>query len=128
MKKLILVLLIGSSLGCATTGRYKQTLTTWVGRDMQEFINSWGYPTKQLTVPNGNTVYIYEYSQNVHFPQFNVVGSQNATVVGNHVISSGSENTVAGGISGTRWCFTYIEVNKSNNIVNWNWKGNDCKL
>lgn len=51
----LLILIIFS--GCATTAKYEAILNTWVGADVNNLIGSWGAPSEEYSMPNGNKMY-----------------------------------------------------------------------
>lgn len=120
-RALIAVLVIALLSGCATSAKYNAILDTWMGHDVNELVNSWGYPQNSFKAPNGNTVYVYGSSGSYTMPTqtnttYNVVGN---TVYGN--------SYTTGGQTLNFWCRTFFEVNDQNIIVNWRWEGNNCK-
>lgn len=121
LKVLVALALACSLSGCATTEKYENVLSSWVGSDVNQLVNSWGYPQNSFQAPNGNTVYVYGTSGSYTMPQqttstYNAVGN---TVYGN--------STTTGGQTLSFWCKTYFEVDDSDRIVTWRWEGNNCK-
>ncbi|MDF2530046.1 MAG: hypothetical protein K0Q57_926, partial [Gammaproteobacteria bacterium] len=57
----LLCILLGA---CATQAKYQQMLSSWQGRNIEDFVNSWGYPDQTITALNGDTVYVY-HNQNI---------------------------------------------------------------
>jgi len=115
-----LIFVIGFS-SCATTGKYKIVLDSWVGSNVNQLIDSWGYPSNSFKAPNGNTVYMYTSSGSYTMPTqtistYNVYGN---TIYGN--------STTSGGQTLNFWCKTFFEVNQDNIITTWRWQGNNCK-
>lgn len=113
-KTIVLLLLIVAGTGCAGTQKYTNAVSSWVGHDVNELVQSWGYPQQTLTAPNGNTVYVYssvDYGQNGVYttPELGV-------------------GTWAMGGQRTEWyCNTFFEVGANKKVVNWRWDGNNCK-
>lgn len=106
--------------GCATTARYETVLNTWMGENVNNLVNSWGYPQKSFNAPNGNMVYMYGNSSSYTMPTqtnttYNIIGN-----------SAYGNSMTTGGQTVNYWCRTYFEVNESNTIVNWRWEGNRC--
>lgn len=120
--------------GCATTEKYEENLRSWVGRDISNLIASWGYPSNSFKLPNGNTVYQYNYQRSYTTPiTYNTVSNYNTN---NYAINNPSYGTYTtgstktyqtGGQTFNYWCKTFFEVNKSNIIVKWRWEGNSCR-
>lgn len=110
--------------GCATTAKYEAVLDSWMGHDINELINSWGYPDGSFDHPNGNKVYAYSSSGSYIMPTtYNTQSTY--TGVGNTIYGN-SYITGYGGQTLNFWCKTFFEVNSSNKIVNWRWEGNNC--
>ncbi|AUH53624.1 hypothetical protein CXB49_12515 [Chromobacterium sp. ATCC 53434] len=61
------LLAAGLLAGCATQLGYAQKVNGWQGRDANELLATWGTPTGQMTMPNGNLLYTYRsaYSQDM---------------------------------------------------------------
>lgn len=114
----ILILFLSA---CATTANYEKLLSSWVGHDVNSLVSAWGYPANSFRSPNGNTVYAYSSSGSYTMPTNT---TSNYNVYGNSV--SGS-STTTGGQTLNFWCQTFFEVNEHNIIVNWSWKGNNCR-
>ena len=77
--------------GCATTEKYEAALNSWLGHDVNELVNSWGYPVDSFKAPNGNTVYVYSSSRSYAMPTqttstYNVYGK---TVYGHSTTTGG---------------------------------------
>lgn len=120
LKTILVMTLLLSIIGCATTEKYEEVLDSWVGSDIQELINSWGYPENSYKAPNGNKVYVYKNDGSVHIPGQTTVTNQ---VVGDNVYST--TNTSAG-VTVDYNCSTYFETDTYGKIVTWSWKGNNC--
>lgn len=110
---------------CATTAKYEASLNTWVGQPAQSLVNSWGYPTSQMTAPNGNTVYIYNRSGSIVMPTTTTTNAQ-VSGYGNTAYGTATSTTY-GGQTITMSCATYMEIDSSQRIVNWHYQGNSCK-
>lgn len=120
MKKIFIVLLTLFFVNCATTGKFKNALDSYLGRNSQELVNIWGYPerTFQNPVGNGNTIFVYETKSQYTTDQ---VADKQLDKNGN------STTTITGGITYTYWCNTYFEINSSGIIISYIFKGNNCK-
>jgi len=116
----LIILLSLLTNACATTANYEKILESWVGSNVNDLVNSWGYPTSTFKAPNGNTVYSYSSSGSYTMPTnstttYNAYGN---TLYGN--------TTTTGGQTLNFSCQTYFEVNDGNVITTWKWKGNNC--
>ncbi len=120
--RILTIFFITICLGaCATTENYEKILKSWVGHDVNELVGAWGYPVNSFKAPNGNTVYVYSSSGSYTMPT-NTTATYN--VYGNSVYGN---STTTGGQTLNFWCQTFFEINDSNTITTWSWKGNNCK-
>jgi hypothetical protein len=115
MKKYIVIMIAFLICGCATTEGYKQNLTSWMGANINDVVNSWGYPTKTFKAPNGNTVYLYQ-------SQGTPVYTTTAAPFSNALFGNYKQTTES-----VAWCNTFFEVDDSSTIINWRFQGNACK-
>ncbi len=126
MHRLIIVILSALFISaCATTANYEKVLSSWVGQNVDKLVDSWGYPENSFKAPNGNTVYTYSWSSSYTTPtkttsNYNVSPSRYSNSV------KGS-STTTGGQTWNYRCQTFFEVDESNIIIRWRWKGNSCK-
>lgn len=125
MKKLLFITLCILLQGCATTEKYNAMLDTWLGRNINEVINNWGYPDSTFNAPNGNTVYVYSYQSSTYVPQTNYT-TTTYSPIGGSVYSNSTTNSY-GGYTINEVCRTYFEADEVGTIVNWQWKGNACR-
>ena len=154
MKKryLMLLFLIAYVLlfqGCITTKAesrkgFTEALDSWIGHDVNEWIDSRGYPQRSFVAPNGNKGYVWIDSQEVTHKRLSY--EQGTTTRHNYHGSSyrtdseGTTSTTTGSMYGTStipgrwgtkeyiskyWCHIYLEV-ENNIIVNYRAEGNNC--
>ena len=118
MIRIILLVALCAITGCATTGGYEQALTSWVGSNINEVINSkhWGYPSSSFTAPDGNKVYVFDQGLSMGVPAQTTINTYGATTYA----------TTTGGGTATFWCRTYFEVDKNENIIRGRYEGNNC--
>ena len=123
MKNRLLIILIMSTAvaSCMNSEAYAQKLDSWVGHDISELVNSWGYNTGSFQAPNGNMVYVWENSSSYTTP---VQSNSTSTLIGNQVFTN---TTNSGGDTFNFLCRTYFEVNSDNTIVSWQFEGNVCR-
>jgi len=126
MKSIIVVLLSTIILySCATTARFEENLQSWLGHDINELTQSWGYPSNSFKAPNGNLVYVYSQSSFYTSPTtYSTYG--NVTRYGNTAYGNATTYKF-GGQTYQRWCNIFFEVDESNRIILWRWEGNDCR-
>lgn len=111
--------------GCATTGKFRTMMDSWIGASSQSLVNSWGYPDSQMTAPDGNAVYVYNRQGSIALPSTTYT---NATVTGygNAAYGSAYSATYGGGVLQMR-CTSYFEIGQDRRIVSWHAQGNACK-
>jgi len=114
MKKLIVALCLLSS-ACASSKMYNQKVSSWIGHDVNELTQVWGYPSSSFVAPNGNTVYAYQRTAQGKVPYYT---TPNGFAYGNYTF---------GGQSTDWYCLTYFEVNSEKIIIQSRWEGNLCK-
>ena len=111
---------------CATTLKYRQKLNAWHGKNIQQFVNLWGYPDHTIKAPDGNRVYVYKERDVTSFPTYTSAGyTAVSTDSGKTVVTQVPSITSGGGIY-TFSCTTWVELIKRGIIVNTSFKGNDC--
>jgi hypothetical protein len=127
MKTIGLLLLLASVflVSCATQAKYQAALNTWIGHDVNELVDKWGYPAGSLKAPSGNTVYVYQRGESIPMP---TTYQTTASVYGNRNFATGNATTIAyGGGTLDFWCRTYFETNSSHKIIKWRYEGDDCR-
>lgn len=120
LQKIILVLTTLFIASCATQGKYKEILNSWVGSSESSLISSWGIPSsvyetnglKYLTFRNNSTGYLP-----------GTPGTAQTTIIGNTAYTN-----YYGGTSGVMLnfnCETTFVVSDGV-ISNWSYRGNAC--
>lgn len=111
MRKLFILLAIVFFIpACATTANYEAKIKTWLGDDVNNLIASWGPPSNEYTMPNGNIMYTWLW-----------VGNTLVTSNYDRFLNMTFTNSV------TNWCKTTFTANSSKRITNWRWEGNACR-
>jgi anaerobic C4-dicarboxylate transporter len=97
-----LVLLISTIIisSCATTVKYEAKFNTWIGYDVNEIITSWGPPSNEYTLPNGNKMYTWLW-----------IGNTLATSNYNEYFNMTLTQVV------TYWCKSNFTANKLSRII-----------
>jgi hypothetical protein len=111
------------------TANYEKILNLWVGEQIEQLTTAWGYPEKQFIAPNGRKVYVYKQSRIVSRPSYYIPGTSDVTfndLTNTATITTSPGVTIGGGVD-EYFCVTWIEINNEGTIVNWSWRGNDCK-
>lgn len=95
---------------------YEDALNRFVGFNINQFIERWGYPSSSFTIPNGHKVYEYDRLRSYTEPintQINNIGSTTyATTTGGDTINYS--------------CKTYVETDELGVIVKCSVEGNNC--
>lgn len=95
--------------GCATEGKFREKLQTYVGTDVNSAIEHLGPPTSVYTMPNGNKSYTWMRSAgSMAMASYNPYGYS------------------AYGTSFMIYCKVTMTANASNEIINWHYEGNQC--
>ena len=97
----------------------ERALNSWVGYNINDMINSWGFPAEEKTIANRH-IYIWNKSWSQYIPQ-----RTNSTVTPGYFNSTVNSYTT-GGYTVTWYCNKTIEVDSKNNITSWSWEGNAC--
>lgn len=103
---LIPIIIISS---CATTAKYAEKLNTWLGHDVNELITSWGPPSNEYKLPNGNIMYTWLW-------------------IGNTLVQSNYNQYLNRTLTSevTYWCKTTFTVDRYGRIIQWRYEGNAC--
>ena len=123
-KAVLFAALISFVAGC--TGQTAQerpaVLDSWLGANAQELVDSWGYPSNQLTAPNGNTVYVYHserHSTDIE-PQWRRPHQEEDIYGGAEDIFGGQDYNI------TFTCDTSFEIDKNQTVVRSTRRGTRC--
>lgn len=107
--------------GCATAGKYKRSVDSWIGAREVDLVRKWG-PPHQTYDSGGSRFLGYSSQRNVIVP--GVAPTYTTQMYGNTAFTTSS-----GGVppsSFTASCMTTFEV-KDEVIVAATFKGSDCK-
>ena len=96
--------------GCATTGKYEKILGSWIGNDVNNLITSWGPPSNEYIMPNGNKMLTWLW-----------VGGTQVFANYNRYLNMTTASSV------TYWCKTTFTVNSSGVVLTWRYEGNACR-
>lgn len=125
MRTLFVLSLIIFLVACATNNDYVKVLDTWRGKQLENLLQSWGAPDQVISIPGGNTYYVYsaqsiQSAPGPYIPTFATFSNnENKAVMGTIMMPSPPSLYVL-------TCRTWFEVNKNNKIVNVGAKGNYC--
>lgn len=102
--------LVPFSAACATAGKYETQLRSWMGADVNQLMASWGPPSNQYIMPDGDTMYTWLW-----------VGGTRITTNYNEYLGQATTGSV------TYWCKTTFTADQSGRLVHWQWSGNACR-
>lgn len=135
---LFLALALLSSCSLATTAKFQETMNTWPGNHADQFIQSWGTPTKTTELESGNRLLEFARARTISIPNVSYTVPQmqtgNATVYGPNGTTYVRGTTYSpvqhnmGGVSTVEWCTIKLLVNHRWIIQSWTADGNACKL
>ena len=114
---LIICAAIVISSGCVQFGseeNYSIELQKYVGASVENVVKDLGYADYLSQSPSGNRLFVYSRA-------FTSTSSVNCRVDG-----IGSQNCT-GGNAFEFWCKTFFEVDEENLVVDFSFKGNNCK-
>lgn len=100
----IFILLTFFLCACTTTGGYEKKLSSWVGKDVNSLIQSWGPPASTYKMPNGDIMYTFFFN-----------GGTVVMPIGNLAYAV------------NRTCKTIFIARDNGVIKSWRWEGNACK-
>jgi hypothetical protein len=95
---------------CATTGRFRAVMNTWLGGDINTFIQRWGPPSQTTDLPNGTRMYTFMRT-----------GSTVANAYYNPYLNMTTATAT------TYWCQVSVTANNSGRIISWQANGNACR-
>jgi len=120
--------------GCAGGNvRYRETLETWIGQTGDDLILSWGIPSQTYTLSDGRKIIRYEERRKetiqggtIYMPTTKTysgyAGMQSYTVT-----SYETEKIKYPDTHLELECITEFVVSKEGIVVDWRFKGNDCR-
>lgn len=94
--------------GCATEGKFRANLETWLGHNVDEYIVRAGAPQNQSQLSNGSRLMEWTASSGpIAYSSYNRYSSMTTV--------------------GALWCTTRFVVDSSNIIQSYSYQGNYCK-
>lgn len=114
-----LVIFFAVPVFAKTANFMEKALGSWVGYNINDLINIWGFPKEEKTIAHRH-IYIWNKSWSQYVPQ-----TMNSTVSPNYFDTTVQTYT-SGGYSVKMYCDKTIEVDSKNNIISFTWEGNAC--
>jgi hypothetical protein len=123
----VLLALTLSGCGANVNSNYSEAATSWRFAPANQLVRSWGAPSQEVSLPNGNKVLIYSKESYRSYPvaSFNtptMAVSQNGTVIMQPPNPTASPTTAEYLLR----CITTFEVDPHNVIVDVRAQGNNC--
>jgi hypothetical protein len=111
MRSALLALgVLAASASCATTGRFRTVMNTWLNGDVNAFIMSWGAPSQTTDLPNGTRMYT-----------FMMTGGTVANARYNRYLRTTTATAT------TYWCQVNVTADRTGRIIAWQANGNACR-
>lgn len=101
------------AVGCATTAKFEQALSSWEGRHVNDLVDDLGYPTRTMDAFSGNTVYIYERRGSFR------TAETTTEIYGGTTMTSGGQDVQLR-------CDAFFEIRDDGIIVRTSYSGNYC--
>jgi hypothetical protein len=115
-------------VACATQAKYQQMLSSWQGKTIEDFVNTWGYPDQTITALNGDTVYVYRNQNIVSFPSMTTPGYTSVNTNNGQTVITQSPSFTSGGGTFYYDCTTWVEFDKQHIITKTLFRGNNCVM
>jgi hypothetical protein len=121
MKYTLLIASCAVVAGCATTEKFENMLSSWVGANESALIGSWGPPQSSYSLPDGSKVLQYQRSGQVFIPGY---ATATTTYAGNQAFTNinGMPSMAI-----TQQCMVNWTINPDGRVARWSWQGNACK-
>ncbi len=124
-----LILATALLTGCATTAKYNTMVSAWKGQKAEALVNTWGYPDRTITAPDGNPVYVYTRHEVTQVPAYTNGGYTQVSTQGGQTTVLQTPVYTTGGQTFYSNCTTWFEIDKNDQrIVNISFRGNACRL
>lgn len=101
-------------LEIASEEKFRQSLHRYIDKPIDDVVRRYGYTDHTSQSPTGNRLFIYSSSRSTRSP------------VSCKTDASG-DTECRGGNTSNKWCKIFFEVNNENIVVNYSYRGNNCK-
>jgi len=102
-----------------SAGNYSEICKSWIGHNINDLVDKWGYPTGNFKAPNGNKVYVYHKSKTIRVPERRV-----PPIISDEMMRWALESPAR---EYHFYCKTFFETDRSGKIIKVRWEGNDCQ-
>ncbi len=126
MKRLLILLIFMT--GCATESQYARNMATWNDHYADELVGKWGPPTRNMILPNGNALYVYDVADQYTTAavQFNGSSTVQDNSYGRQYYVNQTPGITVPGQTIVNWCSTFFEIDQDQKIVSVRYQGNNC--
>lgn len=107
------ILILGLALiGCATEGKFRTVLDSWLGSDEDKLVSSWGPPDQTYTLPSGSKLLTYN---TVNGMSSHPMTGFNGQYMGSMIVS--------------HYCKTTFKLSSdiTHKIESYQYEGNNCR-
>jgi hypothetical protein len=120
---ILIILIIMSFPSCGPSraeiqSKYDNTMQSFIGKDINDLIRTWGAPQQVYEMPNGNKLYTFSRGQAVQQPVVTIPGQPGYN-------RSAPSYTIGGGTA-TWYCILNFETNPNNEVIHGTYEGNNC--
>ena len=117
IKKILVITPFILFTSCASINGYNWLMKSWVNKKQGQLIKAWGYPDR--TFKNGSNT-VFHYMANLGTHKTNTTHTVANGLLGPTVISSGGDTVNVS-------CQSFFEIDKTQTIIGYSFKGNACK-
>lgn len=111
---------------CATQQYYSSAVESWQGINQAELFKVWGRPDRQMSLPDGRKVYVYN-SRTIERTSPSVIpGTTDVYQSGGQTYVTSTKSTYVPGSSRVEHCTTWFQVNQAAVITGASFKGDGC--
>jgi hypothetical protein len=137
----ITLIVLLSTIGCATTANYEKVLQSWIGAHVDRLVSSWGPPQNSYELSDGGHVIEYINAGTMQLGGFTYTQPQTTYHTGQASAYGANGGYAFGSYSGTSTtyvqkqtpiynvpviCKTRFTVSSKGIITEWSWQGNNC--
>ena len=94
---------------------YSEICKSWIGHNINELVDKWGYPTGDFKAPNGNKVYVYDKSTTIFFDKRTA-----PPFISSEMVKWAYEHPAREYRSGGK---SFFETDRSGKIIKAQWEG-----
>ena len=104
---------------------YSEICKSWIGHNINDLVDKWGYPTENFKAPNGNKVYVYYKSKTIRIP--GQPEWRAPPIISSEMLRWALESPARPAREYHFNCKTFFETDRSGKIIKVRWEGNHCQ-